>query len=300
MACKVEGLKAGEDDAEIARLRALATAQQSVLSDSNPLGGPASRIRSKLKIPPFDTMITPWESKFGTQPNWHFVAHALVPGVSDTICGWLTAQLKEEYGRKYVYLSEISTRRIKDEIYGGVGKMLHDALVAAARANGYDFIYLYPVSKAISKIYERWGYTPSSDVLLHQFYVINLLRGPTDAMKSVLTPPRQAVDIMRRARDVFGPKFDEYRRGVLADPDNVKEVELLLNEFDEENAAGELIERDRRTGPLAEIAAAEEARHEGQRQQMRKRLEPMKNPKGGRRKTKKSKRRSRKTRRRHK
>jgi len=283
MACEVKWLKAGEDKDEIERLTALAEEQQTVLSPEYPDGAPAKNTRSKLRILPFDTMITPWKSQFGTQPNWHFVAQNSPP--DGPICGWLTAQIKSSASRNYIYLSEISTRRIKDKLYGGVGTRLHDALVAAAMNGGYDFIYLYPVSEAVSKIYVRWGYTSQLGVLRHQFYVLPGKQGPTDAMIKSLLPPRPAVGVIQRAREVIGPGFDEHRRDVLADPDNVKEVELLLNEFDEDNAAAELPERTRRPEQLAKIAAADAARLKNQNERMSDLLESMKNPKGGRRKT---------------
>jgi hypothetical protein len=278
MACVVEGpLIPGRDDERITELTALATAQQKVLSDSNPLGGPAARIRSIMQIPPFDTMITPWESKFGIVPNWHFVAKT--PAPDNRICGWLTAQLKDDHDRKYIYLSEISTRRIRDEVYGGVGTKLHEALLAAARAEKYDFIYLYPVNKKVAAVYEKWHYTKSLETLPHQFYVINLERGPTPAIKKDLLPPRPDVGVIQRAREVFGPEFDKYRRTVLANRGNIADVEVLLNEFDEENAAGELIERPRREKERAEIDTKRAKRWEEQRAQMFGSLESM--SKGG-------------------
>jgi len=271
MACEVTWLQKG--DPVIAKLAALAEAQQKVPVPARPLGPPAASTRSKLPIFPFDTTITPWQAKFGGEADWHFVAQA----PDGTICGWLTAKLKQTDSRKYIYLVEISTRRIRDALYGGVGTRLHDALVAAATRENYNFIYLYPVNAVVASIYEKWGYSPSSPALPYQFYVIN--RGPTAAMKTSLLVPRPAVDVMKRAREVIGPEFDAYRRGVLGNDGNVADIEGLLNEFEVENAAAELPERVRRPEHLAAIVAAEKGRLENQRFQLLEFLEPK--PKGG-------------------
>ena len=278
MACVVTWLKKGTDDRRIAELADLANAQQSVAVPAKPLGPPAEGVRSKLPIFPFDTMITPWQSKFGGAVDWHFVAQA----PDGRICGWLTAQLKQTDFRRYIYLAEISTRRIRDEVYGGVGTRLHDALVDAARAGGYDFIYLYPVNAVVASIYEKWGYSPSSATLPYQFYVIN--RGPTVSMKTSFRTPRLAVDVSTRARELIGPEFDAYRRAVLANGGRVEDIEGLLNEFEVENAAAERPERVRRPKQLAEMADAEKARLEKQQTQLREFLQSLKTE-GGLRKT---------------
>ena len=277
MACEVVGpLIPGTHDRQITDLTALATAQQGVLSPEYPDGEPAKNTRSKLQILPFDTMITPWKSQFGNEANLHFVAHA-----RDTICGWLAAQTKEMYSRKYIYLSEISTRRIKDKLYGGVGTRLHDALVKHAIDNGYNFIYLYPVNAHVANVYVRWGYTPQSGVLRHQFYVLPGKEGPTAAMINSLLSRRQDVDVIQRAREVLKGEFDIYRRTVLANQGNVADVEVLLNQFEEENAAAELPERTRRPEQLAKIAAADAERLRSQQAQMIELLQSMPKPKGG-------------------
>jgi GNAT superfamily N-acetyltransferase len=274
MACEVTWLQKGNRD-EIARLAALATAQQKQLLAAKPLGGPAEGLRSKLPIFPFDTMITPWESKFGNDPDWHFVSKA----PDGRICGWLTAQLKEIDARRYIYLAEISTRRIRDELYGGVGRRLHEALLDAARQGGYDFIYLYPVNAKVAAVYEGWGYSSPVPGIPHQFYVIK--RGPTKRILGSLMTQRPNVESFNRARALFGQQIDEYRRAILAEPGNVDALNDLLTDFEVEEAnIPELVERPRREKQRAEIAAAEAARLENQRYQMSEFLKSLQ-PKGG-------------------
>lgn len=281
MACAITWLQKGNP--EIARLAALAEKQQGELLSAKPLGGPVEGLRSKLPIFPFDTMITPWQSKFGNDPDWHFVAQA----PDGRICGWLTAQLKETDSRKYVYLAEISTRRIRDELYGGVGRRLHEALVTAARGENYDFIYLYPVSEKVAAVYEGWGYSRPIPGIPHQFYVLN--QGPTGGILRSLMTQRPNVEALNRARAVFGQRFDEYRRAVLSESGNVDALNDLLTDFEVEEATiPELVERPRREKQRAEIAAAEVARLENQRARMGELLESMK--KGGRRRTRRMRR----------
>lgn len=273
MACEVTWLQRGNP--EIARLSALATEQQKVLSLTYPNAGPAKATRSNLPIFPFDTMITPWESKFGNDPDWHFVAQA----PDGRICGWLTAQLKETDSRRYIYLAEISTRRIRDELYGGVGKKLHDALVAAA--SGYDFIYLYPVNERVAAVYEKWGYTRSYQKpgIAHQFYVIN--RGPTEGILRSLILPAQDAALMNRARGMFGKAVDPYRRAILATQENKGALDNLLVEFEQENADAELLDDGPSSEDLANIARTEAARLKEQRTRMLELLHSMPKPKGG-------------------
>ena len=275
MACEVTWLEKGNP--EIARLAALANAQQKQLLPAKPLGGPAEGLRSKLPIFPFDTMITPWESKFGNAPDWHFVSKA----PDGRICGWLTAQLKvnEDASRRYIYLAEISTRRIRDELYGGVGRRLHEALLYAARQGGYDFIYLYPVNAKVAAVYEGWGYSTPIPGIPHQFYVIK--RGPTGGiLRSLILPDKDAA-LMNRARALFGQQIDEYRRAILAESGNIDALNDLLTDFEVEEAnIPDLVERPRREKQRAEIAAAEAARLENQRYQMSEFLKSLQ-PKGG-------------------
>jgi hypothetical protein len=284
MACEVTWLQKGENDEQIEELARIATEQQAVLSLTYPDAGPAMATRSHLPTPPFDTMITPWESKFGNVPDWHFVAKG--PAPDNLICGWLAAQLKENgnASRKYIYLAEISTRRIRDKLYGGVGQKLHNALVEVAKANGYHFIYLYPVNPTVAAVYVKWGYSPPQEIagVPHQFYVLPGKNGPTDGILRSLMAQRRNVGVIQRARALLGKKFDNYRRDVLHTEKTVGELEDLLTDFEVEDAnVPELVDRPRREKQRAEIAAAEADRVEYQQAQMIKLLESMPKPKGG-------------------
>ena len=290
MACAITRLEKGNPD--IAKLAAVAEKQQSELLAAKPLGGPAEGLRSKLPIFPFDTMITPWQSKFGNDPDWHFVAQA----PDGRICGWLTAELKNDHNRRYIYLAEISTRRIRDEVYGGVGRQLHEALVDAARSGKYNFIYLYPVNDKVAGIYEGWGYSSNKKIpgVPHQFYVID--RGPTRGILDSLMKQLEHIEPLRKTRERLGDTFDPYRRAILSDPENLSALNDLFIDFEVEAEAREIVDRPRREKQRAELAAADADRLENQNARILELLDSMK--KGGRR-TRRV-RRMRKTRRRHK
>jgi hypothetical protein len=230
MACVVEGpLIPGRDDERITELTALAEEQQKVESKENVNGPIAKRLRSDPSIRPFHHMIQPWSSNFGIKPDWNIVAQA----PDGTICGWLTAQLKESNGRKYIYLAEISTRRIRDKYYGGVGKALFDKLVASAA--GYDFIYLYPMNDVVKNIYIKWGFSDPANVVgvSHQFYVLK--KKPTEGFKTSLITPDKTVELFGQARTLY-IGFDKYRRSILRDPELLKEFNDMLTDFEVEDA----------------------------------------------------------------
>ena len=100
----------------------------------------------------------------------HYVAHALTKEGATVICGWMTAVWKTEFGQHYVYISEISTRRIKDEYYGGVGQRLHARLVEDARDQ--EFIYLFPLDDTVVPIYAKWGYKTMRPEISHMFLLL--------------------------------------------------------------------------------------------------------------------------------
>jgi hypothetical protein len=93
---------------------------------------------------------------------------------------------------------------------------------------------------------------------------------------------RPNVELLNRARALFGQQFDEYRRAVLADSGNIDALNDILTDFEVEEAnIPELVERPRREKQRAEIAAAEAARLENQRTRMSEFLQSLSKPKGG-------------------
>lgn len=121
----------------------------------------------QVKNEGFNHRVQPWKARC-TGADWHYVAR----NPAGLICGWLRATLYREKGQTYIYLAEISTRRIKDEFFGGVGRRLHDALVSDATANSVDFIYLYPLNDKVASIYETWGYVRPRAEIVQQFLIL--------------------------------------------------------------------------------------------------------------------------------
>jgi hypothetical protein len=150
-----------------------------------------------------------------------------------TICGWMTVHLNRSKSN-YIFISEISTRRIKDEFYGGVGRSLHDALVADARAEGVDFIYLYALNEDVAAVYKKWGYVTLRPEIKHQFFIIG--KEPSKAFLDNLMPENPRIYLVKaREMALRAPKddgliqlIDTKRRAVLANPDAIKELSGIL------------------------------------------------------------------------
>jgi len=197
--------------------------------------------------------IFPWKKQCDEEnKNIHYIAK----NPEGLICGWMTVVWHEKFGQKYVYLNEISTRRIKDAFYGGVGQRLHARLVEDARAGGAEFIYLYPLNPGVADIYKKWGYVHARSEIVHMFL---LLGGePNRPMLDSLMPPNPRT-VLTALHDfaVRPPKDDEFlkliektRRNILSNPEKIRELTDILEtiegtEFIEESE--ELPEGERLT-----------------------------------------------------
>ena len=107
----------------------------------------------------FDPRVLPWVHGCDASGKTTLsVRHYVAKKPDDTIGGWLLAETKRRFGRTYVYLSEISTTRVIAEENRGLGKTLHELLVADARRDGANFIYLYPLTEKAAATYTAWGY----------------------------------------------------------------------------------------------------------------------------------------------
>ncbi len=133
------------------------------------------------------TDIFPWKKACKGAPYVHFIAHAKRADGSTLILGWLTLLILEHDGKPHGSIVEISTRRIRDEFYGGVGKRLNDAVVSWATEKGLEFLYLWPLNETVRAIYMRpeWGYLPKQDDVRQLFRV---LRGepPADFLATLV------------------------------------------------------------------------------------------------------------------
>lgn len=178
--------------------------------------------------------IFPWKKQCDEAPTHvHYVAQS--PG--GVICGWLTARVVDEFSQHYIYLNEISTRRIRDELYGGVGLSLHNALVKDARGGGVDFIYLYPLNPEVAGIYRRpeWGYVKQRPEINQLFLILR--EPPNRAMLDSVMPPNprsfmaSAYSILSQAPQdpALLALYSRVRRSMIAKPELIKELSAAID-----------------------------------------------------------------------
>jgi hypothetical protein len=137
----------------------------------------------------FNAEVLPWKMGCTTDKDAvHFIAHHTSPAGNRLICGWLVAGFSVIAGQRIGYIYEISTRRIKDAYYGGIGQALHEAFLEEATKRNVDFVYLFPINEKIAVIYATpaWGYAQIDPELKHMF---RTLRAP---------PSPEFLDTLRR------------------------------------------------------------------------------------------------------
>lgn len=177
MPCEITRYRCPEDEAHIRNLGHFADAQQGRNSG-------------------FDTRVLPW--KDGCKHTFQYVARDTKTG---TICGWLSASLLTFRKETYMLLSEISTRRIRNELYGGIGQALHAAMLADAVRLGAKFVYLYPLTSEVREIYKQpaWGYV---ELRPHVSFLFRILTGEPSRQWwkefSRPDPIQQAMNISKR------------------------------------------------------------------------------------------------------
>jgi len=206
--------------------------------------------------------IFPWRAQCSRQDR-HYVAS----GPDGTICGWLAGNVSKRYGYTYFYIEEISTRRIKDKLYGGVGTLLHDRLLEDAKAEKMDFIYLSPLNEDVAKIYTKWGYyRPRSDVK-QQFYFLKrkppakLLDKYIPLSERVLLVRAHSLAMVEPKDDALDKLIEEVRRNFLDYKDLSEELSIALDtiadseqyEFDEEVKEDEKMTLDDKRDMVTEV-----------------------------------------------
>jgi len=176
--------------------------------------------------------IFPWKKQCAeAEDHVHYVARS----PKGIICGWLTARSAELFGQYYIYLNEISTRRIKDELYGGIGKKLHDALLKDAQEAGVDFIYLYPLNPSVAEIYKTWGYKTERPEIIQLFYILNA--EPNREMLDSVMPPNPRTFMAMAYSIASKPTPDpelialisRVRRRMIQKPDLIRELSSAID-----------------------------------------------------------------------
>lgn len=211
MACTVERYDCTRNSDKIRELGKVADSQQSAFKS-----------------------IFPWKKQCDeAKDHVHYVAQS----PKGIICGWLTAEWKNEKGQHYIYLNEISTRRIKDELYGGVGLKLHDALVKDAKEAGVDFIYLYPLNPDVAAIYKRaeWGYVEQRPEIVQLFLILRA--PPNRAMLDSIMPPNPRTFMTMAYSIASKPTPDpalvslisRVRRSMITKPELIRELSEAID-----------------------------------------------------------------------
>lgn len=117
----------------------------------------------------------PWEKECYNPEYVHYIATGVKGNGSRVVCGWSVVLPHSDAHGKRVYLIGISTRRTRDELYGGIGQLLHNTIVEEYSSAGYDFVYLWPLNDAVRAIYksDKWGYVELRDDVHHLFRILN-------------------------------------------------------------------------------------------------------------------------------
>ncbi len=218
--CAVTRYRCPVDASKIAKLAALASAQQAANAG-------------------FSKEIFPWERACLTDSYVHYVAK----DTSGILCGWLVADFKEVDGQKCIYLAQIATRRITDSLYGGVGQKLHQALVRDAIEQDYEFIYLYPLDASVADIYKRpeWSYIQVRPEIQHLFrYVTGV---PKASFLDTLMPP-SSKNILLRAKEIAQDglrnaallkRIEKAEPRILQNPEHVEDLDHYLDYMESMN-----------------------------------------------------------------
>lgn len=137
--------------------------------------------------------IFPWTSQCKSK-YIHFIAHAS-PNDKTVICGWLSMLILENPSRGYI--TEISTRRVRDELWGGVGQRLNAAVFEWAAENGLEFLELFPLNEAVRAIYLKpeWGYVAFSEDPIHLYRSVS--NTPTQKYLKSRAKKKEAADEIR-------------------------------------------------------------------------------------------------------
>ncbi len=115
--------------------------------------------------------VFPWK-KACTSNYIHFIAHGMRGG-NPIICGWLSLLVIPN--PKHGFIVELSTRRIKDAHYGGVGQLLNNAVVHWGDKEGLHFLQLMPLNEDVRAVYLKpeWGYVELRDDVKHLFRILH-------------------------------------------------------------------------------------------------------------------------------
>lgn len=189
----------------------------------------------------FNATVLPWKMGCSTDKDAvHFIAHHTSPAGNRLICGWLVAGFSVIAGQRTGYIYEISTRRIKDAYYGGIGQALHDAFLEEAVKRNVDFVYLFPINEKIASIYAipAWGYTQMDPDIKQMFHMLRA--PPSPEFLDTLRRPDPASLIARAFVIADANPANPYLRRlliaarpyILSKPEYITQLETLLDSIE--------------------------------------------------------------------
>lgn len=163
-AYKVTSYDCDTNKADIERLTAIVEKQQEGLRPASdpPEFKYLTRGQKTRFIRPFDYRVMPWTSGCTKPIEGSSVRHYVAQMGDGEIVGWLVVHRRTDKmppGTARIYLSEISTIRVRKAAYRGVGKALLDQFKSDAEKDPQvKFIYLYPLRPDLEPVYEKQGY----------------------------------------------------------------------------------------------------------------------------------------------
>jgi hypothetical protein len=225
------------NEADIKRLTAIVEKQQEGLrAASDPPDFKYLTRGQKMKfIRPFDYRVMPWTSGCAKPIEGSSVRHYVAQMGDGEIVGWLVAHRRTDKmpkGTARIYLSEISTIRVRKAAYKGVGDALLKQLKEDAGdgtkpwGTGVTFIYLYPLRPQLEPVYEARGYLNYTKLkenkdnryndVRHMFLLIggspatSIPDGLMNAMKADVNQPRISAmyDAEKMANDAVKNKVE--------------------------------------------------------------------------------------------
>ena len=166
----VKSYDCGTDDATIETLAAIVEKQQEGIYPPDGVEVTHfTRGAKKKYIRPFDYRVMPWTVRCTDHSDEIRVRHYVAGMNGDKeIVGWLVAQRRADgmpRGTARIYLSEISTIRVRKAEYRGVA----DALLAQFKGDAekdpeVTFVYLYPLRLDLEPVYNARGYLNYRDL----------------------------------------------------------------------------------------------------------------------------------------
>jgi hypothetical protein len=168
-----------------------------------------TRFQKSRFIAAFDYRVMPWTSGCEGDDAKISVRHyvAQMKDGDKEIVGWMVAERKKRFNKTYIYLSEISTIRIRSSSYRGIGDALLGQLKADAEADPMvAFVFLYPLRPELEDVYKRRGYRNYKELTgseqyptVRHMFILNTGRSGGDIPQKLMNTLKAYADVDRPA-----------------------------------------------------------------------------------------------------